>query len=891
MNAIIRLSVAFLALLTASALDAKDYIRYVNPFVGTDGHGHTFPAATYPFGMVQAGPDTRINGWDGCSGYHYSDSIILGFTHTHLSGTGCSDYGDVLFMPVSGKKIQSRFSHEREKASPGCYEVWLDDPGVEVRIASGRRMAMHSYTYGKGAERAVYVDLHYRDRLLGSFLEMDGNAAIKGWRQSRSWAREQDVYFYAQFSEPVEKAELIDSASARLSFAPGEKPLKVKIALSSVSCGNARENLLAEKDSGDWDFEGLAKSTANAWNDWLSRIDVKCGERQKNTFYTAMYHCAVHPSLYSDVNGEYRGMDRKVHKAVGYDRYTLFSIWDAFRSAFPLYNMIARDIMPDFLESMLSIYKEGGRLPRWELAGNETDCMIGYNAVSIIADSYVKGTLPRFRLREYYDAMKGTSLAERSGYELFCRYGYDPAGEDDQSVSKTLEYAYDDWCIASIAKVLGEKDDYEEYIKRAQYWKNVYDPDSGFMRPRETGRWAADFDPAKATSHFTEANSWQYSFFVPQDIQGHIDIMGGREAFTAKLDALFAADNEGLSEQLVDLEGFVGQYAHGNEPSHHIAYLYDFAGQPWKTQELTRRICGKFYDDTPGGLSGNEDCGQMSAWYVLSSLGMYSVTPGTSIMALTAPLVEKATVNLGGKFFKVVSSDSGCRYIQSVRLNGKAYDGAAVDFSDIIGGGSIEFTMGNAPSSFGKEPVMVTSIDAPYRRDAYFEEDFGKAREDVFVSGLKATPLVPYYSGYTAGGDDGVVDGRRGKLNWRAGYWQGYRGTDVDILVELLSPAEIKSVSVGFLQDMGNYIWMPGEMEVYLSPDGQNFTPAGIRRSDVAIDEEQIIIQDWKVEFPPVWTKYVRIVAHPFGEIPSWHRGYGDKSFIFVDEISVENND
>lgn len=875
------------ALSLSASVGAADYTQCVNPFVGTDGHGHTFPAAVYPFGMVQAGPDTRLGGWDGCSGYHYSDSLILGFTHTHLSGTGCLDWGDILFMPVKDGTVASRFSHDRESASPGLYSVWLEDPQVDVRIAAGRRVAMHEYSYS-GGDRTVWIDLHHRDRLLDADLEVVGGNAVRGWRQSRSWAREQDVYFYAEFSEPVTLEEFADSVSVRLHFGVGDAPLKVKIALSSVSCDNAKKNLLSEIKEGDWNLDALANKTRTAWNDWLSRIAVKGGTaEQMRTFYSALYHCAIHPSLYSDCNGEYRGMDRKVHKAEGFDRYTVFSVWDVFRAGFPLYNMIARDYMPDFLESMLSVYRERGRLPKWELSGCETNTMIGFNSVSIIADAYAKGTLPKERLREYYEAMKATATAMGESYSLFSGNGYDPAGDDDQSVSKTLEYAYDEWCIATVAAVLGEKEDYATHIRRSQYWKNIFDPQTGFMRPREHGRWADGFDPAKVTSHFTEANSWQYSFFVPQDIEGHIAMFGSRQAYIAKLDSLFVASHEGLETQLQDVTGLIGQYAHGNEPSHHVAWLYDFVGQPWKTQKLTREICGTFYNDLPDGLCGNEDCGQMSAWYVMSALGLYCVTPGNTAVALSSPLFRKAVVNTGNSSFVIKADHPERTYIKSAGLRGKAYDAAAIDFSEILRGGTLSYRMSDNPSDFGIQSVMVTSVDPAFRYDPVFEPDFGKASAGGLETGMRAIPQVEYYKGYTAGGDNGVVDGKRGRLNWRAGGWQGYRGTDVDIIIDLLGTRTISSVTAGFLQDMNNYIWMPKDMDVYVSADGEHFTLVGSHICDIPIDAEKTIIEDWTVGFEPQEAAFVRIVAHLFGEIPSWHRGYGDKSFIFIDEVQV----
>ena len=866
---------------------AVDPARHVNPFVGTDDHGHTNPSACYPFGMVQAGPDTRTGTWDGCGGYHYSDSVILGFTHTHLSGTGCLDYGDVLIMPVRGENVASKFSHSRETASPGFYSVYLEGPQVEASMAAGRRMAMHEYRYTIPGDREIVIDLRHRDRLMGSFLKMDGDRAVEGWRLSRSWAKKQDVYFHAEFSEPVKTVAMRDSSFVRLGFGPGKAPLKLKIGISSVSCSNARQNLLSEKKEGDWNMESLRRSCRAVWNKWLSRIEVCGDDALLKTFCTALYHCAVHPSLYSDVGGEYRGMDRKVHRAEGFERYTVLSIWDVFRAAFPLYNMIARDYMPDFLESMLSICKEGGLLPKWELAGNETNTMIGFNTVSILADAYVKGTLPKERLEEFYEAARVTAENNSEAYGFFCRYGFDPAGDDDQSVSKTLEFAYDSWCVAVLASALGRQGDYKKYIERAQYWKNVYDASTGFMRPREHGAWAPDFNPAQVSSHFTEANSWQYSFFVPQDIAGHIAAMGGTDAYVRKLDSLFVAGDGLVQNNLVDVTGLVGQYAHGNEPSHHVAYLYDFAGQPWKTQKLTRDLCRQFYTSLPDGLCGNEDCGQMSAWYVLSALGLYSVTPGTTVMALSSPLFRKAVIHTGGRCFTVRADRPEHTYIGSAKLDGKPFDSASMDFSRILSGGSLVYRMSATPTAFGQTPANVTSIDPEYEYKARFEPDFGKRKETAADPSLKVTLGTQYYPSYAAGGPQGLVDGRRGRPNWRAGLWQGYRGCSFDATVDLLGTRTVSGVWAEFLQDMNNYIWMPGEMRVYVSADGVDFTLAGIRRSDVPVDAEKKVIQTWTVDFDPVEAAFVRIVATQFGEIPSWHRGYGDKGFIFVDEIGI----
>ena len=715
-----RTALLAILLLAGLAAAAQDHTKYVNPFVGTDFHGHTFPGAAWPFGMVQLSPDTRPSSgdWDGCSGYHYSDEYIYGFSHTHLSGTGCDDLCDILFVPVrdySGpldkEAYRSRFSHGREAAEAGYYEVYLEDPDVSAALTVGRRSGYHRYTFAKKAEPQIIIDLEHRDYLLDSDIEQTGPSTVAGFRKSRSWADGQDVYFWAEFSEPIASFEDYDGRGALLKFkASKANTVYVRVGISSVSTGNARQNLEADlagmggafADS----FNKVRAAAREAWNGYLSKIAVSGGtEEQMRVFYTALYHTAIHPSLYSDVNGEYRGMDRQVHRAEGFERYTVFSIWDTFRALHPLFCLIERERTADFLKSFQSVYDEGGKLPIWELHGYETDCMIGYNSVSVIADALSKG-ITGVDYNVLLDAMLVSSKKHEYGLDSFYEDRGIIADKEHESVSKTLEYAYDAWCVAQVADALGRTAERDEYLGYASYWLNLFDPSTGFMRPRLNGRWLTPFNPYEVNNHFTEANSWQYSFFVPQDVAGHMAALGGEEAYTAKIDALFDADEQTAGRTQADITGLVGQYAHGNEPSHHIPYLYNYAGKPWKAQERVRQILNTLYSSAPDGLCGNEDCGQMSAWYVLSALGLYNVCPGQNEICLSAPLFAEAVIRLGeGRTFTVTAEHPEAGYIASARLNGAPYTKSFVDAAAVLAGGRLDFVLAAAPSqTFGTAP-------------------------------------------------------------------------------------------------------------------------------------------------------------------------------------------
>ena len=585
------LSLAFYLSVLVSVAQQANYTQYVKPMVGTGGHGHTFPGATVPFGMVQLSPDTRNDGsWDGCSGYHYSDSIVYGFSHTHLSGTGCSDYGDILLMPTMKKpswdrsNFPSKFSHKSEKASPGYYAVKVSDDKIDVELTTTTRTGFHKYTFSNEGSASVFLDLTHRDKLLSGELRIVDDKTIEVFRSSEAWAKEQYVYARIEFSKPVTVNKNTKGDKAHFGFPvkKGENVL-VKVALSGVSYEGAKKNMEAELP--DWDFEKTKADAQNLWNKELGKIEVRSKIiNDVENFYTALYHCMIHPNISNDVDGLYRGNDLKIHKAK-HDHYTVFSLWDTFRGLHPLMTLIDQKRTNDFINSFLEIYNESGMLPMWELSGNETYCMIGYHAASVIADALCKN-IGNFDTLALFNALIKSANMDKFGIKQYAQKGYLSVEDEPESVSKTLEYAYDDWCIAQIAKKLRKEKEYNVYLKRSQSWINVYDPQSGFMRPRFNGGWLTPFDPREVNNHFTEANSWQYSFFVPQDIPGLIDKTGGDKKFEKKLDQLFSSTGKTTGREQADITGLIGQYAQGNEPSHHMTYLYNYIGAPQKTQKL-----------------------------------------------------------------------------------------------------------------------------------------------------------------------------------------------------------------------------------------------------------------------------------------------------------------
>jgi predicted alpha-1,2-mannosidase len=696
------------------------FSRFVDPFIGTGGHGHTFPGATLPFGMIQLSPDTRADGsWDGCSGYHASDKIIYGFSHTHLSGTGCSDYGDILLMPTTGEPsldnmvYSSGYSHAYEKASPGYYAVKLDKGDILVELAATLRAGIHKYIFPKAGTGNIVIDLLHRDKTLESRLEVLDKTHLEGMRRSQAWAKDQHIYFSLEFSKPFKTSLLLADAKEGESMTGGKDrggvftfetaagdSILVKIGISTVSIEGARKNLRTEIPG--WNFQEVRNEATAAWDRELGKIEVSGPDKDKQkVFYTALYHTMIQPNLSMDVDSSYRGRDNKIHKAKGFSYYSVFSLWDTFRAAHPLYTIIEQDRTVDFIKTFLAQYQEGGRLPVWELAGNETDCMIGYHAVPVIVDAAMKG-IGGFDPKLAFEAMKKSATTDLSGIPAYRKQGYLSMDDESESVSKTLEYAYDDWCISNMAYLLNKEDDRREYLKRSQSYRNVFDPESGFMRPRKNGCWLQPFDPKEVDNNYTEANAWQYTFFVPQDLSRYMQLMGGKEKFEAKLDSLFTTSSKTTGREQADITGLIGQYAHGNEPSHHIAYLYNYCCKPWKTQQYVHQILSTFYSASPDGLIGNEDCGQMSAWYVLSSMGFYPVTPGSPQYAIGAPLFNSVRIHLeNGKLFTIHASNLSEQnyYVQQVTCSHVPFDPLVLFHQDIMNGETVNFEMGPQPNT------------------------------------------------------------------------------------------------------------------------------------------------------------------------------------------------
>jgi len=749
-------------ILCSSIVNAQtpDFSSRVNPFIGTGGHGHTYPGASMPFGMMQLSPDTRLEGWDGCSGYHYSDSLIYGFSHTHLSGTGIADYCDILLMPFTGdvqwknSVYASPFSHKNEKASPGFYEVLLDKHNIKVSLTTSVRSGMHQYRFPVNTnEGKVLLDLKHRDEVLESSFEVVNDYEVKGMRRSKSWASNQVVYFYIKFEKPIKAFGIAenDVLQKGLKMATGkniktyfsfdlgtDKTVQIKIGISGVSEQNAKQNLEAEIPA--WDFEKVKKDAANAWNKELGKIEVKGGSNDEQiVFYTALYHASLNPNVYTDINGDFRGTDGKVHKAAGFTNYSVFSLWDTYRALHPLMTIINRERTNDWINTFLAQYKYGGMLPVWELSGNETFCMIGYHSVPVIVDGYQKG-IKNFDTKVALKAMTDYAESDRFGLKDYRQKGFISNDNDHESASKTMEYAYDDWCIAQFAKATGNDAVYKKYMLRAQQYKNLFDPAAGHIRGKVQGFWYSPFKATEVNNFYTEGNSWHYTFAAPQDISGMIKLYGSKEKFAKKVDELFTT-NEALSgREQADVTGLIGQYAQGNEPSHHMAYLFNYAGMPWRTQELVNKICKEFYKNDPDGLIGNEDCGQMSAWYIFSAMGFYPVTPASGQYALGSPVFDEIKMHLeNGKTFTIKANNISTqnKYVNSMLLNGKIWPATFINHEAIANGGSLVFNMIDKPNkAMGtrQQDMPATSInDNEFVAVPYFNMQSNKIKDSLHV--------------------------------------------------------------------------------------------------------------------------------------------------------------
>ena len=705
---------AAVALATIFSVSAQDYTQYVNPFIGTGGHGHVFLGANVPFGNIQAGPTQKKQGWDWCSGYHYSDSTVIGFDQMHLSGTGIGDLGDVSLLPMTNpSQREVKFSHRAEYVRPGYYSVMLAS-GIRVELTATQRVAFHRYSFPADATKG-YIALNLAqgigwDKMTSCKFKQESDKTITGFRMSEGWAKDQRVYFVAEFSEPVKLEENERDTIGIFSVASTNQPLLVKVGISAVSVENARENLQQELPG--WNFASVVAKANADWNRELSKIAIKTqDERAKRIFYTALYHTMIAPSVFSDVNGEYRGADGKTHKG-DFTDYTTFSLWDTYRAAFPLMTLIQPEMQRDLAETMLHIFKQQGKLPVWHLMGNETDCMVGNPGIPVLVDIALKGF--NVDKKAVFEAVKASAMRDERGMGLLKKYGYIPCDLDPEkeTVAKGLEYALADACIAKLAKQLGKTEDYKYFYKRSQSYRDFYfDKQTKFMRGVTSDhKFREPFDPFSTVHRqddYTEGNAWQYVWLVPHDVHGLVAAFGGEKPFVSKLDSLFIVNGDMGADASPDITGLIGQYAHGNEPSHHILYMYNYVGQPWKGADKIRYVLANLYHDDFDGLSGNEDVGQMSAWYILSSVGFYQVDPAGGRYVFGSPLFDEATLNVGnGKTFRVVAHNNSSenKYIQSAKLNGKPYTRSYIDFKDIVRGGTLEFVMGNKPSQFGVKP-------------------------------------------------------------------------------------------------------------------------------------------------------------------------------------------
>ncbi len=723
--------------LTLATLQAGEITKYVNPFIGTgtiDGglSGNNYPGATSPFGMIQLSPDTsEAPNWGDASGYDYNRSTIFGFSHTRLSGTGASDLIDVTLMPTSSGRTSSTFTHDEEKASPGYYQVMLKDENINVELTTTQRNGIHRYQSPAGKDAEVILDMdHSADkgswgrRIINAQIRILNDHAVEGYRIITGWAKLRKIYFYMEFSSPIltstlrdggrvhENTAVVNGTNLHGCFRFGKlngKPLTCKVALSSVSMENARQNM--EQEAPHWDFDRYMAAADADWEKQLGKIEIKGTEVQKEIFYTALYHTMIQPNIMSDVNGEYMAADYTARKVGDNEtHYTTFSLWDTFRASHPLYTLLEPERVTDFVKSMIRQYEYYGYLPIWQLWGQDNYCMIGNHSIPVITDAILKG-IPGIDVEKAYEAVYNSSVTSHpnSPFEVWEKYGFMPENIQTQSVSITLEQAFDDWCVAQLAEKLNKDADYERFHKRSEYYRNLFHPKTKFFQSKnDKGEWIEPFDPYQYGGNgghpFTEGNAWQYFWYVPHNIQALMELTGGTKAFEQKLDTFFTSNYK--SEQMNhNASGFVGQYAHGNEPSHHVAYLYNFAGQPWKTQKYVSHILNTLYNNTSSGYAGNDDCGQMSAWYVFSAMGFYPVNPADGRYIIGSPLLDECTLKLAGNkdfHIRTIRKSPEDIYIQSVTLNGKKHKDFFITHQDIMNGGTMVFKMGKKPSGWGK---------------------------------------------------------------------------------------------------------------------------------------------------------------------------------------------
>lgn len=903
--------------LVSGVMLAQDYASYVNPFIGTGGHGHTFPGPTTPFGMVQLSPDTRIDGsWDGCSGYHFSDNVIYGFSHTHLNGTGVSDYGDIMMMPTMGipsiKSVDysSTFSHQNEVAKAGFYSVKLDKHNIDVALTTTPRVGYHRYTFNQEGQGNIIIDLNHRDELLEGEIKILNDKTIEIFRRSKAWAVDQYLYARIEISKPMKSNIINTDGRMALTLSTDVKKgetIQVKVALSPVSYEGAAKNMLAEGKSDD--FNEIRKQNEALWNKELSKIEIKSNDKDKKTiFYTALYHLFTQPNIYQDVDGKYRGRDNKIHTA-DFDYYTVFSLWDTYRGAHPLLTLIDKKRTADFINTFIKQYEQGGRIPVWELAANETECMIGYHGVSVIADAMMKG-IKGFDYEKAYQAARNSAMKDIFGLDAYKKKNYIAVEDEHESVSKTIEYAYDDWCLAQMAKLLGKKEDYQYFMNRSQNWKNLYNPKTGHLQPRLNGGWMPKFDPREVNNHFTEANSWQYSFGAQHDVEGMIKLHGGKAQFEKFIDDLFNAPEETTGRKQVDITGLMGQYAHGNEPSHHIAYLYNNVGKPEKTDAKIRYILDNFYKNTPDGLIGNEDCGQMSAWYILSTLGIYNIAPGQPYWSTTTPYFEEAKIHLengrtititpntpkaeleklGFEEVKIQQNEATEQVLSPIITSERLFEvSSKVTIEGLNTKDKIYYSENNGgwrlykkPFSISKTTLVKAYAERNGKKSTVVEGIFNK-RPNNWTIDIKGTHSPQYDAG-----KQGLIDGIKADANWKKGGWQGYQGQNFEAVVDMKGVRTISEITTSFLQDSRSWILMPTKVEYFVSSDNKNFVKLETIENTLDPKYDVSITKDFTAKVLPTEARYVKVVAHTFGTLPEWHQGVGGKAYIFVDEISIK---
>jgi len=921
--------------------------EYVDPFIGTGGHGHTHPSATVPFGFVQLGPDTRKTGWDGCSGYHFTDSLLHGFSHTHLSGTGVSDYSDILFKPITDYQKAHpdsllAFKKSNETAEAGYYSVFLDN-GIRCEFTSSKRVGAHRYTFPEGERAMIFIDLNYRDQTLSAELNTDGPIMINGHRYSRSWAKNQKLYYSALFSAPFKLVKTEHPHAWLLDFGTELESLEVYVGLSSTGVDGAAKNLKAEMEP----FQELRQSSLDSWKLELNKIKVEGEESDLRAFYTAMYHAFSVPNIWSDADGMYRGMDDEIYQDTEHDHYTVFSLWDTYRTAHPLYTLVQPERTEDFIQTMLDQFDQSGRLPVWELAANETNCMIGYHSVSVLADAILKGySADKAAVLRALDATATTPVF---GLEAYEKYGYLSIQDESESVSKTLEYAYDDGCIAELAKYYGDTLLYNKYKYRASAYKSVINPATGLAHPRDNGQFLKNTNPREVNSHFTEANAWQYSFAPVHDLKGWLEFLGngdkeaGRKRLRQNLDALFSELSETTGRDQADITGLIGQYAHGNEPSHHIAYLYNITETPWKTQEIVNTVLNDFYTDQPDGYIGNEDCGQMSAWYIMSSLGFYPLSPGWPSYMLTLPKWPSAEIHLPNGNKLIIRKEGTGAYVNSFTVNGKSYEKNWISHEQVLKGGEWVFEAASEPSEWGHAEFFETStgvdiapapvIEVPRRfeKKAKVNVEFPEGTPVAWKSGQDtlrepANKLTLFESGnlyaradrptgkghiskasftkkptkwtakitegtpnsqYRAGGASALVDGIYGDLDWRKGEWIGIEGQDVEIELSNKKGGLVQGLRINLLKDIRSWIALPDTVELYKKSGSEYVLLEKRVLSELPLLEDESALYSVDFQIEPTELSRIRVKLSNPGTLPEWHPGKGGETFIFLDEIQI----